>query len=484
MTAPPDVLRDRALLAYLTETVWALEPTVLANLAAIVGRHASGVRLSAADLAALGIAPSEDDIAADTDDGYTLADGVAIIDISGVVARHASQVNGVSQPTGTSCEAIAAHLDRAESEASSVLLRIDSPGGSASAIAETAAEIASLASRMPVAAYADGSACSAAYWLAAAAGAVSGSRSAMVGSIGAYAVVCDSSQAAADAGLSFRVIRSGPHKGGLVDGVPVTDDGIRPLADRIEAIAGLFAADVAAWRSIDADRIASVADGRVWTGIDAVASGLLDRIEPFAAALAATPETPLRPARDGQRIYPSAHANERKSAMAEKTNAPPAADEQQLAAAEQAGAAAARASLTALQAAFGDDPAYALEAAAAGLTVESAKAAAYDRLRAATAEASADADAKLKALTDENAKLKALLGSAGIRADGLPAFDASDGAEPAGGEAKSATDTPDAYRRAVTARIEAGDSEGAAHAAAAKALPKAHAAWIAAGAEI
>ncbi len=155
-------------------------------------------------------------------------------------------------------------------------------------------------------------------------------------------------------------------------------------------------------------------------------------------------------------------------------------DTQALDAAKAEGAKAAREDLEALKAAFPDDSARALDAAAKGLSVEAAKAAAYDDLRTSTTRALAEKDTAIKALEDRTGKMEKLLGSKGMSKADIEAFDPSDvqTPEPPKAAGQGADDgKPETFDAAVEAHVKVGKLRSEALALAGEALPKSFKAW-------
>lgn len=171
--------------------------------------------------------------------------------------------------------------------------------------------------------------------------------------------------------------------------------------------------------------------------------------------------------------------------MDDKTKAAQTADAKAaIEAASQQATATVLSGLKALQAAFPDNPKLALDAAAEGLSVEQAKARAYDGLKVDFAKAAADHKAALETVQAENGKLKKLLGSKGIKAEDIAGFDAADAQKPE----QPKVDSKEAHLAAakpfidrVAALKATGMKAGAAGVKAAGELPEAYAAYEKAG---
>jgi signal peptide peptidase SppA len=218
---------------------------------------------------------------ADTDLDMMLPGGIAVISVRGVLARHASEVNGACMPRGRSYETISAQLDAARTAgARAIVLQLETPGGIAVGAQECAEHIQrTRAAGTPVHAYVDGYAFSAGYYLAAACDSITlSSAAAATGSIGTIMAFWDSSQAAERQGMRRIVVRSGARKALAQDGEPVDEATLADLQERVDTFAKHFYAHVGAGRDLEGARLAAVTDGRVFDAAAAIHHGLADGI--------------------------------------------------------------------------------------------------------------------------------------------------------------------------------------------------------------
>lgn len=324
---------DRLLLDCLTRHHWSLHEPVLRDLSHVLLRHATGTKLTAVQInevveardrqadrradsrrsareAVLSNHPSSiggaRQLLADDRWAIDVIESVAILPITGVIAKRADMVNGCSQERGTSCEQIEACL-RAVADAydgggvDSLLLDIDSPGGMVDGVADTADLIYELARSMPVVAHADGCMCSAAYWLGCQAGDLYCSQTAVVGSIGVYHVVADLSRYFdEELKTTLHIVKAGDKKAIGVPGTAISEDDLAEVQRGVDSIYDIFVAAVSRGRECSAERAGMLADGRVHIGTDAVELGLADEVQSFNQTLEAmiedtrTPEAALR----------------------------------------------------------------------------------------------------------------------------------------------------------------------------------------------
>lgn len=218
----------------------------------------------------------------------------AVIPVAGPVFRYANLMTEISG--ATSLEILARDFTAALENPSvdSIVLNIDSPGGQANGIAEFADMVRAARGVKPVVAYVDGTAASAAYWIASAAESIVISKTGMVGSIGAV-VAIDTNRKAN--GLVEIVSSQSPKKRADVS----TDEGRAQIQSLIDQLAQVFIDDVAANRGVSVDTVLEkFGQGDMRLGADAVDLGMADAVGSLESVLAdlAAPKnfTPKGPA--------------------------------------------------------------------------------------------------------------------------------------------------------------------------------------------
>jgi signal peptide peptidase SppA len=173
----------------------------------------------------------------------------------------------------------------ADTSVRAVTLCIDSPGGTVAGTGELAAAVARLAAIKPVTAVCEDLCASAAYYFASQATRIIATPNTVVGSIGVYTVLTDASKMFEKLGLEAVVIKSGKYKGGTY-GAKLTAEEIDEVQRIIDGHARNFAAAVARGRKLSPQKVAEIADGRVFLGHEALAAGLVDEICDADVALA------------------------------------------------------------------------------------------------------------------------------------------------------------------------------------------------------
>jgi signal peptide peptidase SppA len=206
---------------------------------------------------------------------YSLAGNVAVIDMVGPMMKGDSKYGGVNTVLTRQIVRTAVSDDLA----SSILLVIDSPGGSVAGTAELATEVKNANEKKPVHAHIDDLGASAAFWVASQARRVSANATAQVGSIGTVAVVEDTSKMYEAAGVKVHVISTGEFKGAFADGTPVTEAQIQYLQDLVNEINKHFLNAVADGRKMSLTDVKKAADGRVFMAKESKELGLIDVIQ-------------------------------------------------------------------------------------------------------------------------------------------------------------------------------------------------------------
>ena len=167
-----------------------------------------------------------------------------------------------------------------------VLVAIDSPGGSVAGGEALHAVLARLAERKPVVAVMGGTAASAGYMVALPAARVFAREATVTGSIGVILQTFDTSELLARLGVRGEALTSGAFKDQPSPFRPLTEEGRAQLQRVVRDLHGQFVAKVAAGRNLPEERVRELADGRVFTGREAVELGLVDALGGEAEARA------------------------------------------------------------------------------------------------------------------------------------------------------------------------------------------------------
>ncbi len=190
------------------------------------------------------------------------------------VARYA--INGI---IGDGREQIEA-LDRLRTDAGvrGVLLHLDTPGGAVGGGEGIHAAVLQLAAAKPVVAVMDGTAASAGYMIAVAAPHIVARESTLTGSIGVILELGDVSGLLDKLGIKSDPLVSGPLKGQPSFTQPLSAPGRAYLQGLVMDLYDQFVGIVATGRHLDPARVRQLADGRAYTGRQALGLGLIDEI--------------------------------------------------------------------------------------------------------------------------------------------------------------------------------------------------------------
>ena len=173
-----------------------------------------------------------------------------------------------------------------DTSARAMLLVIDSPGGSIAGAEALHGALKRFAEKKPIVALMGGTAASAGYMIAMPAEHVLAREATVTGSIGVLLQSFDVSELMARLGVRPNILATGPFKAQPNPFQPLTDQGRTEMMRVLEDLHGQFIAIVATGRRMDAARVRPLADGRVFTGRQALSLGLIDAIGGEAEARA------------------------------------------------------------------------------------------------------------------------------------------------------------------------------------------------------
>ena len=168
--------------------------------------------------------------------------------------------------------------DVTASSASAAILSIDSPGGTTTGAEALYEELRRLAEKKPTVAVVEGAAASGAYIAALAADGIVARGNSMVGSIGVLMQMPNASKLMETVGVKMEEIKSSPLKAAPNPFEPVTPEARAAVAAMIADSYNWFKGLVKDRRKLDDAGLATVSDGRVFTGRQGVDLKLVDRI--------------------------------------------------------------------------------------------------------------------------------------------------------------------------------------------------------------
>lgn len=197
----------------------------------------------------------------------------------GVVTVAGSIVDGEAQPGTAGGDTIAKIINRAvaSEDYKALVLRVDSPGGSALASEKIrTALLAAKAKGMPVVVSMGNVAASGGYWVSMAGDAVFAEPATITGSIGVFGIIPTFETALAKIGVTSDGVTTTPLSGqpDIVGGTNEAFDTI--IQKSVESTYGRFINLVSTQRKLPPARVDEIAQGRVWDGGTARQLGLVD----------------------------------------------------------------------------------------------------------------------------------------------------------------------------------------------------------------
>lgn len=233
---------------------------------------------------------------------------IAVVPVHGTIG-----IGGNAGPFGeggAGLEPLVARLRaaRADPRAVGVVLHVDSPGGSALVSDLVHREVERLAEKKPVVACFANTAASGGYYVAAPCAAIVARPLTITGSIGVVSAKLVARELLAKLSVHTETIRTAPHADMLSAARPLDEAEHAILERETQAFYDGFVGLVAKGRKKTAAEIEPLARGRVWSGDDAHARGLVDRLGgldvaveevrarlPAAIAALAEPALPMGP---------------------------------------------------------------------------------------------------------------------------------------------------------------------------------------------
>lgn len=167
---------------------------------------------------------------------------------------------------------------RLNDDIAAVVLRVQSPGGSATASEIILREMQLLVREKPVVVSMGDVAASGGYWIACQANEIFAEESTVTGSIGVFGMYPNAAQLADKLGVDIETVATGPHAGLYSMFQSKTEATLDRAQASVDRIYDGFLDRVAAGRELERGAVHEIAQGRVWVGSEALALGLVDRI--------------------------------------------------------------------------------------------------------------------------------------------------------------------------------------------------------------
>jgi protease-4 len=203
---------------------------------------------------------------------------IAVIYAAGVITSGVSNEGPSGQVIGSDTLVEYLRTARADSSIRAIVLRIDSPGGSAIASDVIWREIMLTRERKPIVASMSDVAASGGYYIAMPAHAIVAQPATLTGSIGVVLVRFVIDGTLDKLGLNVETVKQGKYADLFSPVRPFTPDERTKVLELMQATYDAFVEKAAAGRNMTPERIDAIGQGRVWTGRQAKTLGLVDEL--------------------------------------------------------------------------------------------------------------------------------------------------------------------------------------------------------------
>ena len=205
---------------------------------------------------------------------FSKKDIIAVIYAQGEIRGGEGEVNIIGE--GSIKRSLKAA--REDKNVKSIVIRVDSPGGSALTSELIWREIELTKKIKPVVVSMGNVAASGGYYIACNANTIFAEQSTITGSIGVFGMLPNMSSLAKNIGINAEQVKTHDNASGYSLFEPIDENFKKFTLESIETIYGTFLKRVAEGRNMTTTQVDSIAQGRVWTGNDALKLGLVDKI--------------------------------------------------------------------------------------------------------------------------------------------------------------------------------------------------------------
>ena len=213
---------------------------------------------------------------------FSQKDVVAVIYAQGEIQGGEGDVNIIGEGS------IKRSLEEArnDDDVKAIVLRVDSPGGSALTSELIWREIELTKKVKPVVVSMGNLAASGGYYISCNADRIFAEPSTITGSIGVFGMLPNFKQLADNIGINAEQVKTHQNASGYSVFEPVDENFKNITLESIESIYSTFLNRVASGRKMTTSQVDSIAQGRVWTGLDALKIGLVDELGGLDNAIA------------------------------------------------------------------------------------------------------------------------------------------------------------------------------------------------------
>lgn len=208
-------------------------------------------------------------------------DEIAIIYAQGEIRGGEGDVNVIGE--GAMRTALKAARDNKNVKA--IVLRVDSPGGSALTSELIWRDIELAKKVKPVVVSMGNLAASGGYYISCNASRIFAEPGTITGSIGVFGVLPNFTKLSNNIGVHTEQVSTNKNASGYSVFTPLKDDTRAIIQESVEKVYTTFVSRVAAGRKLSFDQVDAIAQGRVWSGSEALKNGLVDEIGGLDAAV-------------------------------------------------------------------------------------------------------------------------------------------------------------------------------------------------------
>jgi len=175
---------------------------------------------------------------------------------------------------------------RQDEDIKAVVLRINSPGGSATASEVMQREVKLTRQQKPVVVSMGDTAASGGYWIASDSNRIFAEPNTITGSIGVFGILLNGQKLANDNGITWDSVKTGLYADSQTASRPKSPQELALYQRSVDRIYNIFLNKVSQGRKLPEQKVAEIAQGRVWSGVAAKEIGLVDEIGGLNSAIA------------------------------------------------------------------------------------------------------------------------------------------------------------------------------------------------------
>jgi protease-4 len=216
------------------------------------------------------------------DNEFSTKDKIAIIYAQGEIGSGEGDLNVVGE--GSMRRSL--KEAREDDDVKAIVLRIDSPGGSALTSDLIWREIEITKKVKPVVVSMGNLAASGGYYIACNANKIFAENSTITGSIGVFGMLPNFSKISDRYGINTELVETHKNASGYTPFEPLDNDFRNFTQEGVEQVYNTFVSRVASGRKMTFAQVDAIAQGRVWSGSDALKLGLVDKIGGMDDAIA------------------------------------------------------------------------------------------------------------------------------------------------------------------------------------------------------